>query len=122
MPDFESTQFTSFIKGINASASKSNQPQGSVPRASNLVLTRTASLVTCDGTKLLHAFNSVPTAGRGRVMAGFFFSPTGVSKYYLALIKALDLNLGAPTNLNVSTAAGGTLAAATYFYRVTAID
>lgn len=55
-------------------------------------------------------------------MAGFFFSPTGVFKYYLALAKALDLPLGAPTNLAVATAAGGALPAATYFYKVTAID
>src|SRR6266550_3303634 len=122
MPDFDSQQFTSFIKGVNASASKTNQPQGSVPRASNLVLTRRGSLITCDGTKLLHAFNGVPTANRGKVMAGFFFSPTGVSKYYLAIAKALDIPLGAPKNLAVATAGGGTLAAATYFYKVTAID
>src|SRR6266480_327550 len=120
--DFESQQFSSFIKGVNASASRTNQPPGSIPRASNLVLTRRGSLITCDGSQILHSFNGVPTAGRGKVMAGLFYSPTGVSKYYLALMKALDIPLGAPTNLAVATAAGGTLAAATYFYKVTAID
>src|SRR5438046_6639690 len=101
--DFESQQFSSFIKGVNASASKTNQPQGSIPRASNLVLTRRGSLITCDGSQILHSFNGTPTAGRGKVMASKLFSPTGVSRYYLSLIKALDIPLGAPQNLTVIT-------------------
>lgn len=55
-------------------------------------------------------------------MATFLFAPTGVSRYYLALIKALDQHLGAPQNLTLVSAAGGSLPAATYFYKVTALD
>src|SRR5256886_1495932 len=122
MSEYESRQFSSFVKGVNASASKTNQPQGSIPRSSNQVLTRRGSLVTCDGSKILHSFNGTPVAGRGKVMASKLFSPTGVSRYYLSLMKALDIPLGAPQNLTVATAAGGSLAAATYYYKVTAID
>jgi len=120
--ELQSIQASSFAKGVNASSSKTNQPPGTVARASNLVLTRRGSLVTIDGTKILHSFNGTPTAGRGRVMASKLFSPTGVSRYYLSLIKALDLTLGLPNNLTLATAGGGSLAAATYFYKVSAID
>lgn len=122
MTPLQSNQFSSFVKGVNASASRTNQPQNSVPRISNLLFTKRGSLVTCDGSQIIHALNGVPTANRGKVMAGFLFAPTGVSRYYLTVQKALDIPLGAPQNLTLATAAGGTLAAATYFYKVTAID
>src|SRR5438067_1367657 len=37
-------------------------------------------------------------------------------------MKSLDIHLGPPQNLTLATAAGGSLAAATYLYKVTAID
>ena len=114
--------FGNFVRGVDASAGVLTQPRGSVPRSSNLLLTKRGSLHTCDGTALLHAFGGVPAAGRGKMMANFLFAPTGVSRYYLAVAKALDLRLGNPRNLVVVTAAGGSLAAATYVYKVTALD
>lgn len=114
--------FGNFVRGVDASAGVLTQPRGTVPRASNLLLTKRGSLHTCDGSGLLHAFSGVPTAGRGKMMANFLFAPTGVSRYYLAVAKALDILLGTPQNLTLTTAGGGSLAAATYFYKVTAID
>jgi len=114
--------FGNFVRGVDASAGVLSQPRGSVPRASNLLMTKRGSLHTCDGSGLLHAFNGVPTAGRGRMMANFLFAPTGVSRYYLAVAKALDLRLGEPRNLIITTAGGGSLGAATYDYKVTALD
>ena len=111
-----------YVKGLVASNQPLAQPKGSVPRGSNLILTSRGALDVCDGSQLIHAFNGAVQSGRGKVMASFLFSPIGVSRYYLALMKALDIPLGAPQNLTVITAAGGTLPASTYFYKVTAID
>lgn len=122
MSDYQSIQISSFVKGVNASSSKTNQPQGSVPRASNLLLTRRGSLVTCDGSQIVHAFNGVPTANRGRILVALLFAPTGVPSYYLMLASALDMPIGHPTNLTIATVAGGTLPASTYYYKVTALD
>lgn len=122
MSEYSSVQISSFVKGINASASKTNQPQGSIPRASNMLLTRRGSLVACDGSQIIHAFNGVPTANRGRILAALLFAPTGVGSYYIMLASAPDLPISIPTNLTLATAAGGTLPAATYFYKVTALD
>jgi hypothetical protein len=122
MSEYQSKVFKSFLKGVSAVTDRYNQPQGSVPRISNLIMIKRGALVTIDGSKQVHAFNGVPTANRGRFMAGIYFAPTGVPKYYLTLNKALDIHLGNPQNLSVATAGGGSLAAATYFYTVTAID
>ncbi len=122
MADLQSNQISSFAKGINASASKNNQPPNTFPRGSNLVLTRRGSLITCDGSQILFAFNGVPQANSGKFLVITIFQPTGVSNYYLALIQDLSLPIGAPQNLTIVTAAGGSLAAATYYYKVTAID
>jgi uncharacterized membrane protein YgcG len=121
MSEYQSKVFKTFIKGISAVSDRYGQPPGSVPRGSNLIMTKRGALVTCDGTKLIHAFNGVPSPNRGKIMSGLFFSPTGVSSYYLIIAKILE-PLGPPQNLTLVTAAGGTLAAATYFYKVTALD
>jgi hypothetical protein len=110
------------LKGTNACTDYATQPPGTFPRGSNLLLNKRGALDVCDGSQLVHAFNGQVQAGRGKDMDNFLFSPTGVPRYYLSLFKALDIPLGAPQNLTIVTAAGGTLAAATYFYRVTAID
>jgi hypothetical protein len=122
MSPYKPVTFSSFLKGLNASTVRTSQPQGTLPRLSNFVLTRRGGIVTCDGSKIVNAFNGVPTAGRGRDMATVLFSPTGVLKYYLRLMKALDIPLGPPRNLTLGTAGGGTLPAATYYYKVTAVD
>lgn len=117
------TTFGPFIKGVDASTGVLSQPKGSVPRSSNLLLTKRGSLKSCDGSGIVNAYNGLPTAGRGRDLCDFFFQPVGVAPYYLRLMKALDQNLGAPHNLAATDGGtGGTLAAGTYFYKVTALD
>lgn len=112
-----------WTKGLDASTGELSQSKGAVPRASNLLLTKRGSLKSCDGSALVNAFNGVPTLGRGRDLCDFFYQPVGVAPYYLRIMKALDQPLGPPKNLAVSDGgAGGTLAAATYFYKVTALD
>ena len=111
-----------FLKGCNAATDPFSQPKGSFPRGSNLVLNKRGALDTCDGSQLIHAFNGAVQAARGKAMCDFLFKPTGVSSYYLRLMKALDIPLGAPQNLVLATTGGGALPAATYFYKVTAID
>ena len=110
------------LKGLMASTDIYTQPKGTFPRGSNLLLNKRGALDVCDGSQLVHAFNGQVQSNRGRMMASFLFSPTGVARYYLALAKALDIPLGAPQNLSVVTAVGGTLAAGNYFYKVTALD
>ena len=112
-----------YIKGIVASNQPYAQPKGSVPRASNFIFTSRGALDTCDGTALVHAFNGAIQSGRGKCMASYLFAPTGVSRYYLALFKALDIPLGAPKNLTITASgSGGTLPTGTYYYVVTALD
>lgn len=61
----------SFVKGVDASTSKLDQPKGSVPRISNLLFTRRGSLLTVDGSSALitptNKFN--PTANNGSIVA-----------------------------------------------------
>jgi hypothetical protein len=121
-PSYKPFPAAPFIRGLAAETDPYSQPKGTFPRASNFLLNKRGALDTCDGSGLIHAFNGAIQSGRGKMMESFLFSPTGVSRYYLALAKALDIPLGAPQNLTVVTAAGGSLPAATYFYKVTAID
>jgi hypothetical protein len=115
--------FGPFIRGVDASTDVLSQPKGSVPRASNLLLTKRGGLKTCDGSGIVNAYLGVPTSGRGRAMCDFFYQPIGVAPYYLRILKALDQHIGAPQNLiAVDGGTGGTLVAATYFYKVTALD
>jgi hypothetical protein len=115
--------FGPWIRGVDASTGVLSQPKGSIPRGSNLLLSKRGSLRTCDGTDIIDAFNGVPTSGRGRAMAEFFFAPTGVAGYYLRIMAALDQHLGSPQNLAASLTTGGTLTVGqTYYYVVTAID
>jgi hypothetical protein len=110
------------MKGIAAETDPYSQPKGTVPRASNFLWNKRGACDVCDGSQLVHAFNGAVQSSRGKVMADFLFNPTGVSSYYLALIKVLDIPLGAPQNLTASAGTGGNLAAGTYYYKVTAID
>jgi hypothetical protein len=111
-----------FLRGVIATSGAMAQPKGSIPRASNLLLMRRGSLNTADGSQPLYEYQGAIQNNRGKIMASFLFNPLGVARYYLALVKALDQPLGPPKNLSVATAAGGSLAAGTYWYVVTAID
>lgn len=124
MANFQSNLFKNFVKGLNSSVDRYNQPQGSIPRGSNLLLSKRGSLTTCDGSKIIEAFNGVPTSGRGKAMCEFLFSPTGVARYFLRIMKALDQPLWGVQNLVASDGGvGGALAPNTsYKYEVTALD
>lgn len=122
--EFQSTLFKNFVKGLIASADRYNQPQGSVSRGSNLLLSKRGSLTTCDGSQIIEAFNGNPVGGRGKAMCEFLFAPTGVARYFLRVMKALDHPLGDPQNFTLTDAGpGGTIPPNTsYRYGVTAID
>lgn len=117
-----SVSVKAFLRGVIATSGAMSQPKGSVPRASNLLLMRRGSLNTVDGSQHLYEYNGATQNNRGKVMSSFLFNPLGVARYYLMLAKALDIPLGPPKNLTIATASGGSLAAATYWYKVTAID
>lgn len=61
----------SFVKGVDASTDKFDQPRGSLPRISNLLFTRRGSLLTVDGSLPFstptNKFN--PTANQGSIVA-----------------------------------------------------
>lgn len=112
-----------FLKGLNLAADVYTQPKGTFPRGSNLLLNKRGALDVCDGTQIIHALGGFVQTGKGKNTCNFLFAPTGVSRYYLALIKVLDLPLGPPKNLVAADGgAGGTLAPGTYYYKVTALD
>ena len=114
--------FGPWIRGVDASTGVLSQPKGSVPRASNLLLTKRGSLKTCDGSAIVNAYNGLPTINRGRDLCDFLYKPTGVAPYYLRIMKALDQHLGAPQNLSLTDAGTGGTLSGTYFYKVTALD
>jgi hypothetical protein len=120
--EYKAIPVAPMLKGLAAETDIYTQPKGTFPRGANLLLNKRGALDTCDGSQLVHAFNGAIQSGRGKVMEPFLFQPTGASSYYLALMKALDIPLGAPQNLTASAGSGGTLAAGTYFYVVTALD
>lgn len=73
---FKPTTFGPWVRGVDASTGELSQPKGSVPRGSNLLLTKRGSLQTCNGSAIIDAYNGVPTLGRGRDLCDFFFQPS----------------------------------------------
>jgi hypothetical protein len=112
-----------FIKGVDASTGLLLQSRGSIPRGSNLLLTKRGSLRTCDGSALVCAYAGAPAAGRGKIMEQFLFAPIGVSPYYLIIAKALDQPLGRPLHAGVTDAGGsGSGLSGQYYWKITALD
>ena len=112
-----------FVKGVDSSTGLLLQPRGSVPRSSNLLMTKRGSLRTCDGTQIVNAYNGSPQSNFGKAMCDALFAPVGVSKYYLRIMKALMMPLGPPKNLAAADGGGsGGLFGGTYFWKVTAVD
>ena len=112
-----------WLRGLDASTDPYSDPKGSAPRLSNLIFTQRGALTDCDGSAVLNWFNGAIQTGRGRFMSLFLFQPTGVQPYYLVLAEALDAVLGAPKNMTVAAAAGGSLTSGQiYYYVVTALD
>lgn len=117
------TSSGAFLRGVDASTSLYVQPRGSVPRASNLILTKRGDLTTCDGSAIVNAFLGAPQPNRGRDMCDILFQPIGVAPYYLRIMKLLDHHLGVVTNLAASDGGGsGSGLNGTYFWKVTAVD
>ena len=58
----------SFIKGVDASTDRFDQPKSTLPRISNLLFTRRGSLITCDGSSSLSTFLN-PTSAKGSIDA-----------------------------------------------------
>lgn len=121
-----------FIKGVVASAQDFAQPQGSVPRASNWLLTRRGALITCDGSQLittprLTVFPPHPPApgvdNLGPLTEIFLFEPIGLDNAYYAIFKDQNTGLVGTTALAaVDGGAGGNLSAGTYQWVITALD
>lgn len=84
MPKLESSQHGPFT-GVDASSGAFVNPQGTVPRASNLVSIQRGSLATCDGSAVLAWHSGQIQSGDSKIIALSVFQPTGVSPYYLAL-------------------------------------
>lgn len=119
---FKPTSSGAFVRGVDASTGVLLQPRGSVPRASNFLLTKRGALTVCDGSQIVCAWNGVPTAGRGKAMCEFLFAPIGVSRYYLRVMKVLDQHLGKPQHqVAVDNGGPGSLNGA-YRWTVTALD
>jgi hypothetical protein len=123
MPQYSVLQQKSFVKGVSASTDIFDQQRGSIPRASNFLLSKRGALKSCDGSKIINQYNGAPTLGRGKTEAIILFQPTGVPSYYMFLAKVPSQPINNPINLNVADGgAGGTIPAGNYYYQVTAID
>ena len=95
------SQHGPFTGGVNAAAGSDVNPQGTVPRASNLLGIKRAALTTCDGSSILAWDNGAIQTTDHRFMALEVFQPSGVAPYYLALKQVSTVPLGPPFNLGV---------------------
>lgn len=114
-----------FVRGINAAFSLLQQPKGSVPRGSNCLLTRRGALKTCDGSKILAAFQGmVPlpynplTIRMWREI--FLFQPSGGQNGYFGIITEPGKQLGSPAAPTLS--ATGTGLTGTFNVLISALD
>lgn len=123
-PNYKPVPLAPMIRGLIASTDYATQPKGSCPRLSNFLLNKRGALDVCDGTQLLHAFNGQVQQNLGKCMESFFFQPTGVASYYLALFKVTSLSfpLGAPLHVTIADGGAGGSLSGSYFYVITAID
>lgn len=114
----------SFTKGLVPVASELSQPKGIVRRISNMVYSRRGALKTIDGSLVVASLNgSGPSTGQGPFTRVLLFTPTGASPYYLALQEDPTTQLTAPIGLGATAVgSGGSFAAGTYYWKVTAVD
>src|SRR5215471_3830056 len=114
-----------WTKGLVATVGDQSHPQGSVTRISNLVYNKRGSLVPCDGSLIISLLNGALQvgAGTGPWTEISLFQPTNTNRYYIGIKKDLTKHLSALVGLAVvDGGAGGSLANATYRYKVTALD
>jgi hypothetical protein len=119
---FKTTSQRAWVKGINAAAGAFAQLPATVQRISNLLLTSRGDLKTCDGSLFFSRKDGATQTDEGTWMAIFLYQPTGETPKYVGLKKDPKTSVGVPANLLLTKISGGTLAAADYGYRVTALD
>lgn len=124
MPKLQSSQHGPFT-GVDASGGAFVNPQGTVPRASNLISIQRGSLATCDGSSVLAWHSGQIQSGDSKIIALSVFQPTGVSPYYLAL-KPTSFFLMGP-GFNTVAAPGsvvipGSTLTGTHTYVITSLD
>jgi hypothetical protein len=111
-----------FIRGLNATSPIWSQAPGTVPRISNFLYTKRGGLDVFDGSAIV-ANNADTHTFAGPITELALFLPIGVNQYYILTQKDTTIQVAAPTGLAIADGgAGGTLAAGTYFYVVTALD
>jgi hypothetical protein len=112
-----------WLKGVDASTPKESQRKATLPRGSNLLLTKRGALVTCDGSLIISQLNGALQPGTGPWTEITLFQPVNVNRYYIGIKKDYTAHLTVP-NINAPTdaGAGGTLLAGTYIYAITALD
>jgi hypothetical protein len=114
-----------WLRGLNVAVDEFSQPQGTLPRVSNLLFTRRGSLKTCDGTLPISLRDSVykaPAALVGPWTELFLYSPAGVTRSYYGIDKDVNTHLAAPTLLAAVDGGAGLMGAGTYKHVVTALD
>jgi hypothetical protein len=109
------------VKGIVASNTPLAQPKGSVPRASNVLMTARGGLLTSDGSGVINQYNGAIQTADGKITNNSLFTPTGVAPYYLTLKVNKSQQLNTPRNLGVADDGSGPLTG-TFYYKVTALD
>jgi hypothetical protein len=117
----QSSPFFPVIKGIVASNQPLAQPKGSVPRASNVLMTARGALIVADGSGVINQYNGAIQTADGKMTCNGLFTPTGVAPYYLSIKEVPSQLLIVPQNLGATDDGAGPLAG-TFFYKVTALD
>lgn len=112
-----------FLRGIDSSTPKESQRKSTVPRLSNLIMTKRGGLLTCDGSLIISALNGALAPGTGPWTEITLFQPINVNRYYIGIKKDYTAHIVSPASLTAADAgAGGTLGAGTYNYAIGALD
>ena len=122
MPTFKPISQKNWKRGLVANTPDQDQPPDSLARISNMLYTRRGGLRTCDGSLIISALNGALAPGTGPWTELFLFQPNNVSRYYIGIKKDFTTHLGTPTGLAAADGGAGSLAAGTYFFKVSAND
>jgi hypothetical protein len=110
-----SVEQRNFIRGLNAASPIVAQPKGTIPRVSNLVLTKRGGLRLCDGSLILSSYlGNPPTPGvQGPWLDLYLYAPNQVTRYLVGLQTAKgstyqlkDVN---PATVQINGVPGGNL-------------
>ena len=113
-----------FVKGLNAATPAFAQPPGTLPRISNLLLTKRGGLITTPGSATLSKLdNMLIQAAPIRVYTVFIYQPSAGPAHYVALISDPTSQTDPVADLAYAgTTGGGTLGAGDFYWVVTALD